>query len=412
MSVVSLPTAFVGQNVAPVRLTDAAVRALKPQAKRYQIRDAEVRGLAIRVSKTGRKTWVFVARFGRKHPARRALGTFPELGLGAARDEARRWRVLMHEGKDPTVERQRAQRRREHTFASVADDFVADCHRRGVSRVREIERQIKRELLPHWGRRAVTDICKSNVLGIIDGILARGVPYQAHHTLGYISRIFNFALERGDAYGLERSPCDRLRPAKIIGPKEPRTRILSNAELRALWHVCVKLGYPIGPCVQLMMLSGQRRSEIGNALWSEFSDGLWTIPKERMKARAVHVVPLTDEMTKLLGELPRFGGGYVFSHDGGCKPVNSWDDARKRIAALGGGTGFTFQDIRRSVRTHLSALPVPDLVRELVIAHSKPGLHKVYDQHLYLDEKLECLRLWGERLMRIVQDVSQSHDHP
>ena len=57
----------------------------------------------------------------------------------------------------------------------------------------------------------------------------------------------------------------------------------------------------------------------------------------------------------------------------------------------------------------MSALPVSDLVRELVIAHSKPGLHKVYDQHLYLDENLECLRLWGERLMRIVNQGTLLH---
>jgi integrase len=385
----------------PVRcLTDRKIGSLEAGERQYQVPDGEVPALWLRVNRTS-KSWILVGRFGSRFATRRKIGDWPEMGVKAARDEARRWRTLLSEGRDPHAERARERRqRREHTFASVADDFVVDCHRRGVSRVREIERQIKRELVPHWGRRAVADITKSDVLWVIDGILARGVPYQARHVLGYISRIFNFTLEC-DVYGLERSPCDRLRPAKIIGPKEPRTRILSNAELRSLWHVCLKLGYPVGPCVQMMMLSGQRRSEVGNAQWGEFSDGLWTVPKERMKARATHVVPLTDEMTKLLGELPRVGEKYVFSYDG-RKPINSWDDARKRIAALGGGTGFTFQDIRRTVRTHLSALPVPDPVRELVIAHSKPGLHKVYDQHLYLDEKLEALCLWGERLLRIV----------
>jgi hypothetical protein len=57
------------------------------------------------------------------------------------------------------------------------------------------------------------------------------------------------------------------------------------------------------------------------------------------------------------------------------------------------------------VRTGLWALPVPDLVRELVIAHTKPGLHKVYDQHIYLDEKRHALELWAGRLRDIVQPV-------
>jgi hypothetical protein len=54
------------------------------------------------------------------------------------------------------------------------------------------------------------------------------------------------------------------------------------------------------------------------------------------------------------------------------------------------------------MRTGLSALPVPDLVRELVIAHTKPGLHKVYDLHAYLDEKRQALDLWAARVMAIV----------
>jgi hypothetical protein len=63
---------------------------------------------------------------------------------------------------------------------------------------------------------------------------------------------------------------------------------------------------------------------------------------------------------------------------------------------------FVLHDIRRTMRTGLSALPVPDLVRELVIAHTKPGLHKVYDQYAYIDEKRHALELWAARLRSIV----------
>ena len=55
------------------------------------------------------------------------------------------------------------------------------------------------------------------------------------------------------------------------------------------------------------------------------------------------------------------------------------------------------------MRTHLSALPIQDRVRELVIAHAQPGLHKIYDQHAYLNEKREALELWAARLRSIVE---------
>ena len=73
------------------------------------------------------------------------------------------------------------------------------------------------------------------------------------------------------------------------------------------------------------------------------------------------------------------------------------------LAELGELPPFVLHDIRRSVRTGLSALPVPDLIRELVIGHTKPGLHKIYDQHAYIDEKRHALELWWGRLQSIVE---------
>ena len=63
---------------------------------------------------------------------------------------------------------------------------------------------------------------------------------------------------------------------------------------------------------------------------------------------------------------------------------------------------FVIHDIRRTMRTGLSTLPVPDLVRELVIAHTRPGLHKVYDLHAYESEKRHALDLWAKRLRDII----------
>src|ERR1700730_17817361 len=70
---------------------------------------------------------------------------------------------------------------------------------------------------------------------------------------------------------------------------------------------------------------------------------------------------------------------------------------------LDGVSDWVIHELRRTMRTRLSALPVQDLVRELVIAHAKPGLHKVYDQHAYQNEKRQCLELWEARLLSIVE---------
>ena len=93
--------------------------------------------------------------------------------------------------------------------------------------------------------------------------------------------------------------------------------------------------------------------------------------------------------------MPRFtAGGSVFSTTAGAKSINGFSKAKARVDRLSGVENWKIHDLRRTMRTHLSALPVQDLVRELVIAHAKPGLHKVYDQHAYQAEKRECLELW------------------
>src|SRR5439155_19673634 len=105
----------------------------------------------------------------------------------------------------------------------------------------------------------------------------------------------------------------------------------------------------------------------------------------------------------LLWGLPHFSGGScVFTTTGGEKPVHGFSKAKARIDKLSGVTDWVIHDLRSTARTHFSALPVQDLVRELVIAHAKPGLHKVYDQHAYEDEKRQCLNLWERRLLAIL----------
>jgi integrase len=162
----------------------------------------------------------------------------------------------------------------------------------------------------------------------------------------------------------------------------------------------------------MLILSGQRRSEVANACRSEIKldKQQWEIPIQRMKAKSAHVVPLTDEMLALLQSLPEFTkGDFIFSTTFGVKAINGFAKAKVRVDALMRKelgrkiAPWVLHDIRRTMRTHLSAIPgISDLVRELVIGHTKPGLHKVYDQHAYLDEKRHALELWGARLRSII----------
>jgi integrase len=402
--------------VAKKNLTDRTLKALRPAkaGKHYDVFDVRFPGFGVRVADTGRLTFVLTLRYpGSKNPTRRALGRYPALSLEQARAKASEWVALVEKGIDPAIEAERQRvaelRRQENSFASVAEDFIRDklaSERKG----REVARDIRRVFIKAWGRRPITDISALEVRAVIKGFKDRGKPYQAHNMLGYARRLFNWAFDQ-HVYGLEASPCDRLKPKSIVGEKASRTRVLTDAEWRALWNASESLGYPYGPLFCVLALTGQRRSEVAESQWSEFDldKRLWVIPTERMKADAAHIVPLTDDALAILKGLPRFSNGdYLFSLKSGRSPVQSFNKAKRNLDAamakkLGGKLSpFVLHDIRRSMRTGLSALPVPDLIRELVIGHTKPGLHRVYDQYAYVDEKRHALELWAKRLRDIV----------
>jgi integrase len=398
--------------MAKITLTDRFIKSRKPPqpGKRDDYPDAIVPGLALRVTDRGHKSFVLVARFP-THPAnptRRALGTYGRIGLDEARETARTWLCLIEKGIDPKVEDARkkatSQRRQLHSFAVVARQFL-DRHAAGLKKSGEAKRIIESEFIKRWNNRAIADITPEEVAAAIRAIVNRGAPYQAHNALGYLRRLFNWAIGTHE-FGLDLSPVERLKPADLIGKRESRERVLTDAELQAVWQAAETMDYPYGPVFRLLILTGQREREVADLSWSEvdLNKRLWTIPPSRMKGGRAHEVPLSPAAVALLKSLPRWtAGDFVFSTTSGLKPVNGFSKAKVRIDRLSGVADWKIHDLRRTMRTHLSALPVQDLVRELVIAHAKPGLHKVYDRHSYEEEKRHCLDLWERRLLSIVE---------
>jgi integrase len=409
-------------------LTDRFIKSRRPAAigQRDEYADAQVPGLYLRVTDRGHKSFALVTRYPLtpKHPTRRSLGGCDEINLADAREKARDWLKLIGKGIDPKVdeERQRAAqlRRQANTFEAVAREFLA-LHAAKLAKRSEAEAIIGNEFMQRWAQRPITDITTLDVSTAIRAIVDRGSPYQAHNAFGHIRKMFRWTIATG-MYGIEASPVDRLSPRDLIGKKESRSRTLDDDELRWVWQAADQLGYPYGPLVRMLILTGQRKSQVAEMPRSEadLDKATWIIPKERMKADAAHMVPLAPLARALLESLQAWPkGDFVFTTTEGEAAVNGFSKAKARLdklvearreKTLGADVArkkpmpaWTFQDLRRTMRTHLSALPVQDLVRELVIAHAKPGLHKVYDLYAYADEKRQCLELWERRLLAIVE---------
>ena len=273
-----------------------------------------------------------------------------------------------------------------------------------------VAHELRTFFVKEWGERSVTSIERRDVTDAIKAIVDRGAMYQAHNLLGHLRALFNWAIATED-YGLEHSPCDRIKPKALIGERKPRQRVLSDAELVAFWGATEGMGYPYGPLFRLLLLTGCRKSEIGGARWREIDEGkkLLAIPPDRFKSDAQHLVPLTEAAWAIVEALPRFTkGDYLFSSTFGASPVSGFAGAKERLDGLmakelGELEPFRLHDLRRTVRTRLASLRVADAVAELVIGHGKKGLQRVYDQHRYEPEMREALELWAGRLRDITE---------
>jgi integrase len=179
--------------------------------------------------------------------------------------------------------------------------------------------------------------------------------------------------------------------------------------LTKVWLRQSSQGYPFGPIIQLLMLTGVRKSEASDAQWPEFNLArqVWTVPAERFKSKSTHIVPLTKDALALLKSLPSFTKGtHLFSTSFGQKPATGFAKAKLRLDKLmreefgKAPAPFRLHDIRRTVRTRLAGLRIADEVAEMIIGHGRKGIQRVYDQHSY--EMREALELWAARLHDIV----------
>jgi integrase len=399
-----------------VTLSDRKLRNLKPTGRRYEIRDTEP-GLRIRVTESGTKSFALLARYpSSPNPTRRVLGEYPTMSLEEARDKARHWRKLLKAGKDPTAEEKRVRqaelRKQQNTFASACEEYLLR-RVKGKRQSRDTERTLRRELIDKWGDRPLHEINKADVITLVEAIVDRGAPAQARNVLVHAKTFFKWAVARDK---LEHSPAAFVSAREIIGEKKPRQRVLNDDELRAFWRATEQYGYPFGPLFRLLALTGCRKAEIGDLSWREIDldKKLIRIPPERFKSDATHLVPLSSEAIVVLEALPRFRrGDYVFTLTGE-RPVGGFSNAKAKLDQLLAehlGTApepFVIHDLRRTVRTRLSSLRVPETVAEMVIGHGRKGLARVYDQHEFESEMREALELWARRLRDIVTPAPEN----
>jgi integrase len=216
------------------------------------------------------------------------------------------------------------------------------------------------------------------------------------------------------AWAVERdlipvSPCEKV---KAPAAETSRDRVLSDNELRLIWGGAEAIGWPFGPIVRMLILTGQRRSEAAGMRWQEIDleAKTWTLAKERVKNNIQHVVPLSSTAIKILKSVPRIAGELVFSFNGRTVP-DGFDPAKKRIDTwIGGRAGETIQawrlhDLRRTFASGCARLGVQLPVVEKLLNHTSGsfrGVAGVYQRFDFASEQRAAVETWARHVEALV----------
>jgi integrase len=387
-----------------------------PGAKRDRLSDSG--GLYLEISPAGSKRWFWKYRKNGKE-GRMALGSYPAVGLKAAREARDSAKMQKAEGSDPVlarkVERLKTARTGGDTFKAVALEWYAkQAPQWSISHAERSLRQLERDLFPWIGTRAMTDIHPMELLAALQKVEERGAVETADRVLMLARQVWDYWLPTADVQqrNITEGLKGRLTPyrgksfAAIVDP------LRMGELLRAMKRY--KGGPIVRTALQLAPLLYQRPGNLANMEWAELDldAALWTIPSMKMKRTKMekeqgeaHTVPLPVQAVALIKSLqPLTGHGrYVFpgerSHD---RPVSD-NSVRTALYALGFGKEQTWHGFRASARTMLvDQLNLDPLAIEANLAHAvKDANGRSYNRTQYLMQRFEQMQQWADYLDKL-----------
>jgi integrase len=387
-----------------MRLTDKTIAGLTiPQGKsELLIFDDDLPGFGLRLRAGGTRRWVFQYRHnGRQHRVTN------KASLDATR--ARVWAKKLHHevglGGDPQQEKADARIQAGQTFAKIADDYLAFREREWRP---ESMRAGRRYLLSHAKPLHGMEIAKINraiIAAELNRVERESGAATANRVRATLSAFFNWCAREGlvDA-----------NPAAFTNKRaeKSRDRVLSDAELKAIWNA---LQGDFGAIVKLLMLTGCRREEISGLTWSEidFDRGLIVLPAARVKNKREFVVPMSGPVRAILEARPRIYGRDLAFGVRGDLGGSGFSKHKHRLDEAVAGTvtkEWVVHDLRRTVATGMAdRLGIQPHIVEAILNHqsgSKRGVAGTYNRAQYLTEKKQALERWADYVLAVVEGRS------
>ena len=371
-----------------MKLTQTSIARLHSDKADAVYYDDDLDGFGIRIRAGGSRNYVVRYRLGgleRRH----TIGSVSVLTLDQARQKARRVLVAVDEGRDPTAEKATKKAATSLLFSSVTADYLDTIKSTMKPRSHvEIVRYLNRDWKPLHGL-PLGAVSRAIVASRLREIAKTSGNTTANRARSALSAMYAWAIGEGLC---ETNPVVGTNKAD---EGKPRERVLSDAELAFIWNAAPDRDH--GHIVKLLMLTGQRRDEIGSLRWSEIDMAAKTItlPGERTKNGRGHTIPLSKDALAILAAIPRRDGRDLLFGDaaGGFR---GWGKAKDYLDDQLGKTvqPWTIHDLRRTAATRMADSGVQPHIIEAVLNHvggHKGGVAGIYNRSTYEPEKREAL---------------------
>jgi len=387
-------------------LTDLQIRQLRPKDKPYKKSHKD--GLYILVHPNGSKYWRLAFRFNRKQKTL-PIGVYPDVTFREAKIAASEARTQLDNNIDPCLERKLEKINKdtntENTFKAISREWHArHSDSWSAAHCKKLLARLENDVFPWLGDRPIAEIKPPELLTVIRRIENRGALDSAHRTLQTCGQIFRYGVATGRA---EIDVCRDLKGALPPVAKDHFSAITEPEELAPLLRDMRAYSGSLITKTAMTMLPYVfvRPGELRRAEWKEidFEEATWTIPAEKMKMKAEHIVPLATQVVALLQELHPLTGksDYVFH---GARSVKRPMSENTILAALR-NLGYTKEQVtphgfRATARTLLDeVLDYPAHLIEHQSAHAvKDANGRAYNRTKHLPQRQEMMQVWADYL--------------
>jgi integrase len=408
-------------------LTIAQIEKANPPAQgREVIWDHDLPGFGVRVFPSGKRSFILRYRLpGSRQKETATIGTYGQITLTQARAKAKQLLQTVRLGGDPQAERKaraEAEMREARTLtvrhltelylAALKAGTASSRRLRGknatVAYITDIELHLDR-FADRCGRQAAGEITRADVATVLNDYIEQPSVHRRMH--GAIYRMYAWA---------RRSELVANDPAADIETRTAvaRERVLSLPELGLIWRAADQLDPLYRDVIHLMILTGQRRTEVAGMRWGEIdlASGLWTLPGGRTKARRQHVVPLPATAVAILKARQRIAPDDLvlptISRDGkGTAPVSGWSFIKRDLDNSLDLQPWQMHDFRRSLVTHLAETGIDVAVLDSLLNHAasgtRGGVVGVYQKAILIEPMRKLMASWDGMISGAVRPAGE-----